>query len=121
MRGSAECIALATPDCQKLTDNVVDHLSQESLLCRLSDLTLDLIFGAFATSSFLTARCWWICSIRRDRSRSISIKRKPRTGARSVVLYLARRRWLIVVTGLADGEKSSMSSTCSSRIIGASF
>jgi len=75
----------------------------------------------FVASSFLTARCRWICSIRRDRSWSISIPRKQRTGPRSVILYLARRRCLIVVTRLADGEKSSMSSTYSSRIIGASF
>jgi len=46
MRGPAECIALATSDCQQLTDTIVYHLSQESLLCRLLDLTLDLIFGA---------------------------------------------------------------------------
>jgi len=46
MRGLAECIALTTSDCQQLTDTVVYHLSQESLLYHLSVLTLDLIFGA---------------------------------------------------------------------------
>jgi len=46
MRGPAECIALATSVCRQLTDTVVYHLSQESLLCCLSNLTLDLIIGA---------------------------------------------------------------------------
>jgi len=47
MRGPAECIALATSDCQQLTDTVVYHLSRESLPCRLSSLTLDLVVGAY--------------------------------------------------------------------------
>jgi len=117
MQGPVECIALATSDCRLLTGIVVYHLSRVSLLrclC-LPSLTLEV------ASSFQTVRCWWICSIRRDRSRLISIPRKQRTGSRSAILYLARRRFLIVVTRLTDGEKSSMSSTYSSRIIGASF
>jgi len=117
MQGPVECIALVTSDCRLLTSIVGYHLSRASLLCRLRlpGLTLEV------ASSFRTVRCCWICSICRDRSRLISIPRKQQTGPRSVILYLARRRFLILVTRLADGEKSSMSSTYSSRIIGASF
>jgi len=117
MQGPVECIALATSDCRFLTGIVVYHLSRVSLLCRLClpSLTLEV------ASSFRTVRCWWICSIRRDRSRSISIPRKQQTGPRLVIVYLAWRRFLVVVTWLANGEKSSMSSTYSSRIIGAPF
>jgi len=74
-----------------------------------------------AASSFQTACYWWICSIHRDRLCSISIPRKQRTGLRSAILCLAQRRFLVVVTRLAAGEKSSMSSTYCSRIIGTSF
>jgi len=114
MQGPFKCIALATSDCRLWTGIVVYHLSRATLPCRLRlpSLTLEV------ASSCRTVRCWWICSIRRDQSRSISIPRKQQTGPRWVILYLARRRFLIVVTRLADGEKSSMSS---SRIIGASF
>jgi len=58
MRGSAECIALATSGCRQLTDTVVYHLSQESLLCCLLDLTLDLIVGAcFQQAVVSSGRC----------------------------------------------------------------
>jgi len=88
MQGPVELIALVTTDCRLLTGNVVYHLSRVSLLCRLSlpNLTLEV------ASSFRTVRCWWICSIRRDRSRLISIPRKQQTRLRSVIVYLARRR-----------------------------
>jgi len=117
MQGPVECIALATSDCRLLTGIVVYHLSRVSLLCRLCLLSLT----REVASSFRTVRCCWICSIRRGRSHSISIPRKQQTGPTSVIVYLARRRFLVVVTRLADGEKSSVSSMYSSRIIGVSF
>jgi len=45
--------------------------------------------GNMRRGSFQTARCWWISSIRRDLSYSISIARKQLTGLRLVILYLA--------------------------------
>ena len=117
MQGPVKCIALVTSDYQLLTGIIVYHSSRVSLLCHLHLPSLTLKVA----SSFPTVHCSRICSIHRDQSYLISIPRKWQMGPRSVILYLAWRRFLILVTQLANGEKSSISSTYSSRIIGVLF